>query len=196
TFASGFSSPQGLAIDSAGNIYVADNQTIQKVTPTGGITTLAGLAGVSGSVDGPGVDARFYFPIGVAVDSSGNGYVAARANSCIRKIDHDGVVITLAGRARAFGSTDGTGPDALFLFPTGVAVDRDGNVYVADNENSTIRKVTPGGETTTIAGIAQGAGILLGGTPRLALPAQLAIVGDSLVISDTNAILALHHGVK
>jgi DNA-binding beta-propeller fold protein YncE len=77
-----------------------------------------------------------------------------------------------------------------------VAVDGAGNVYVADALNSTIRKITPTGGTTTIAGTAGMAGILLGATPQFGFPSYLAISGDSLVISDANAILLLHHGAR
>jgi hypothetical protein len=77
-----------------------------------------------------------------------------------------------------------------------VAVDSADNVYVVDQNNSTIRRVTPPGTTTTVAGVAGVAGILLGATPRLAIPRTLAIIGDSIVIADTNAILLLRHGVQ
>jgi DNA-binding beta-propeller fold protein YncE len=88
------------------------------------------------------------------------------------------------------------GAAARFNFPNGVAVDNSGNVYVADTNNSTIRRVTPAGATTTIAGTAGVAGILLGTTPRFAFPLCLAIVGDSIAFSDTNAILLLRHGAQ
>src|SRR5438034_295682 len=93
-------------------------------------TTLAGLAGSFGSADGTGSAARFYLPTGVATDSSGNVYVADSDNSTIRKITPAGVVTTLAGLAGSPGSADGTGSDARFYFPTGVATDSSGNVYV------------------------------------------------------------------
>lgn len=100
------------------------------------------------------------------------------------------------GRAGLSGSADGTGTAARFNYPYGVTVDSAGNVYVADRDNHTIRKVTPTGATTTIAGIAGVSVILLGATPRLALPRSLAIVEDSIVISDANAILLLRHGAR
>lgn len=146
-----FFSPQGLAVDSAGNVYVADtgsvlhshNYTIRKVTPAGVVTTLAGLAGHSGSVDGTGIAARFNEPLGVAVDSAGNLYVTDSRNGTVRKVTPAGAVTTLAGLVDNSGSADGTGSAARFSFPSGVAVDREGNVYVADNGNSTIRKGYP-----------------------------------------------------
>src|SRR5262249_48890179 len=131
----------------AGNLYVADqsNHTIRKITPDGVVSTLAGTAGMNGSADGTGPDARFSFPAGVAVDRAGNLYVADTGNTTLRKITPDGVVSTLAGAAGMVGGADGTGPDARFASPTGVAVDGDGNVYVADAFNDTLRKVTPDG---------------------------------------------------
>jgi sugar lactone lactonase YvrE len=151
-----FCGPEGVAVDSAGNVYVADtrNNTIRKVTPGGVVTTLAGLAGSPGSADGMGSAARFYNPSGVAVDGTGNVYVADFYNCTIRKVTADGVVTTLAGLAGSSGSADGTASAALFCGPEGVAVDSAGNVYVADTWNRSIRKVTPGGVVTTLAGLA------------------------------------------
>ncbi len=151
-----FNFPQGIATDSAGNVYVADtvNSTIRKITPAGVVSTFAGTAGVSGSADGTGAVAGFNSPFGVATDSAGNVYVADTVNSTIRKITPAGVVSTLAGTAGLSGSTDGTGAAASFSFPQGVATDNAGNVYVADAFNSTIRKITPPGVVTTLAGMA------------------------------------------
>ncbi len=149
-----FNTPTGVAVDSAGNVYVADtwNHTIRKVTPGGVVTTLAGLAGNAGSADGTGSAARFYYPEGVAVDSAGNVYVADSDSNTIRKVTPGGVVTTLAGLAGSAGWADGTGSAARFNGPLGVAADSAGNVYVADYKNCTIRKVTPGGVVTTLAG--------------------------------------------
>jgi sugar lactone lactonase YvrE len=191
-----FEGPRSAAVDSVGNVYVADNETIRKVTATGVVTTLAGTAGMAGSADGMGATARFSNPEGVAVDSAGNVYVADQFNHAIRKVTSAGVVTTLAGTAGMSGSADGMGAAARFNGPAGVAVDTAGNVYVADQNNSTIRRVTPTGVTTTVAGTAGAAGILPGATPRFASPWSLAIVGDSIVVSDTNAILLLRHGAQ
>src|SRR5947209_203745 len=152
--------PSGVATDSSGNVYVADllNSTIRKITPAGVVTTLAGLAGVTGSADGTGGAARFYRPTGVATDSSGNVYVADQYNHTIRKITPAGVVTTLAGLAGSYGSADGTGSAARFNGPNGVATDSSGNVYVADTYNNTIRKITPAGVVTTLAGLAVSVG--------------------------------------
>ena len=157
--------PLGVALDNAGNLYVADarNYTIRKVTPIGTnwvVTTLAGLARVTGSADGTNSDARFSHPGGVAVDSSGNVYVTDGGSNTIRKLTPVGtnwVVTTLAGTAASTGSTDGTNGTALFSTPFGVAVDSAGSVYVTDEGNSTIRKLTPVGTNwvvTTLAGVA------------------------------------------
>jgi sugar lactone lactonase YvrE len=192
-----FNFPQGVASDSAGNLYIADefNHTIRKVTPTGIVTTLAGAAGIAGSADG-GSAARFNDPQDVAVDDVGNLYVADTANHTIRKVTPAGIVTTLAGAAGTKGSTDGAGAAARFNSPIGVAVDSAGNLYVADTGNGTIRRITPTGLTTTIGGVAGAIGIVLGTTPRFAAPRSLAILGDGLVIGDANAILLLDHVVQ
>jgi len=155
-----FQSPSGLATDSVGNLYVADylNATIRKITPGGVVTTVAGMAGTTGSADGSGAAARFYYPFSIALDGAGDIYVADSGNNTIRKITPNGVVTTLAGTAGVKGSADGIGSTASFNIPQGVATDRAGNIYVADAGNNTIRKLTPGGAVTTLAGTAGVAG--------------------------------------
>ncbi len=137
-----FNEPQGVAVDVSGNVFVADadNNTIRKITTAGVVTTIAGTAGLSGSTDGTGAAARFNAPTGVAVDGSGDVFVADCGNQTIRKITAAGVVTTFAGTAGSSGSADATGATASFTRPTGVAVDVSGNVFVADRGNSTIRK--------------------------------------------------------
>ncbi len=148
-----FNGSHGVTVDHVGNIYVADefNQTIRKISPAGVVTTLAGLAGVSGSADGSGSTARFAYPQDVSVDRAGNVYVADRDNHAIRKVTPAGEVTTLAGLAGSGGLADGTGSQARFNRPHGVAADDAGNVYVADSANHAIRKIGPGGEVTTLA---------------------------------------------
>ena len=146
-----FRYPSDVAVDISGNIYVADsyNHRIRKITPTGVVSTLAG-DGYTGSSDGTGSSARFYYPSGIAVDSDGNIYIADKNNNRIRKISAAGVVTTLAGSS--YGYFDGSGDDAKFRYPLDLAVDATGNVYVADTDNHTIRKILPDGTVTTIAG--------------------------------------------
>ena len=149
-----FNAPYGVSVDTVGNVYVAEysNHTIRKVTSAGVVTTLAGTANFAGSTDATGSAARFFRPIGVAVDTSGNVFVADSSNHTIRKVTSAGVVTTLAGTAGSDGTTDGTGSAARFSFPEGVSVDTAGNVYVADTGNRLIRKVTSVGLVTTEAG--------------------------------------------
>ncbi|KYG82210.1 NHL domain-containing protein [Roseivirga echinicomitans] len=143
--------PSALAIDANGNIYVADsgNHTIRKISPSGVVTTLAGSFG-SGA-DGTGTSALFNNPAGLAVDSEGNVYVSDDQNYSIRKITPEGVVTTLAGSGNR-GSSNGTGTEAEFDNPRGLAVGPDGNIYLADRENNLIRKITPEGVVTTFVG--------------------------------------------
>ncbi len=148
----------GLSSDASGNLYAISGQSIKKVTSGGVVTILAGTEYVSGSADGTGDAARFSAPSDVAVDSAGNVYVADRSNHTIRKVTPAGVVTTLAGAALTSGSADGTGTAARFNGPSGISVDSTGNVYVADSGNYTIRKVTPLGVVTTLAGKAGSSG--------------------------------------
>jgi sugar lactone lactonase YvrE len=149
-----FNYPQGLAADGAGNLYVADteNNTIRVITSAGVVSTLAGEPGISGSADGSGVAARFLHPGGIAIDAAGSIYVADTNNFTIRKITPAGVVTTLAGSPGSSSYSDGTGTAAGFSDPRGIATDSLGNIYVADTEANTIRKITPAGLVTTFAG--------------------------------------------
>jgi hypothetical protein len=168
-------------VDGAGNVYVADqdNHTIRKITPAGVVSTLAGSAGVTGSTDGTGAAARFSGTAGVAVDGAGNVYAAEFVNSTVRKITAAGVVTTLAGTAGVTGSADGTGAAARFNTPFGVATDSAGNVYVADTINHTIRKITPAGVVSTLAGTAGVTGSTdgTGAAARFNSPGGVAVDG-------------------
>jgi sugar lactone lactonase YvrE len=150
-----FNNPHGITGDAAGNLYVADtrNHTIRKITPTGAVSTLAGMAGKAGSADGNGATARFHIPRGITADAAGNLYVTDTFNNTVRKISADSVVSTLAGAAGNAGQADGTGRGALFNRPYGIRSDSAGNLYVIDTENHNIRKITPEGVVNTIAGI-------------------------------------------
>lgn len=157
TFATGMNNPKGMVKDAAGNLYVADhfNFVIKKITSSGAVTVFAGSLGNAGTDDGQGTAAKFNGPWGLAIDSDQNIYVADTYSNNIRKITPAGLVSTLAGSSTAdHGSADGTGSAARFQYPKGVAVDTGGNVYVADTYNNTIRKITPAGVVTTVAGLA------------------------------------------
>ena len=149
-----FSSPRSVAMDVNGNVYVADsyNHLIRKISPLGVVTTLAGSPGSKGYVDGTGSSARFNSPTGIALDASGNVFVAESNNQVIRKITPDGIVTTLAGSPGNRGFQNGTGSGARFNMPSGIAIENSGNIYVADYANSSIRKVTSEGVVTTLAG--------------------------------------------
>ena len=152
--------PSGTAVDSSGTIFVADtqNNTIRRISSAGEVSTYAGSAGNYGSADGAGSVAQFASPSGVAVDTSGNVYVADTFNFTSRQINSAQVVSTIAGTPGGFGSADGTTTNAQFAYPSGLATDTNGNIYVADTVNNTIRLVTPAGVVTTIAGMAEIAG--------------------------------------
>ncbi len=180
-----FNQPGGLALDATGNLFVADtgNATIRKITPTGVVTTLAGDTTARGNVDGTGSAARFNHPIGLAVDSVGNLYVADTFTDTVRKITPAGAVSTLVGTNTVTGSTDGSGPAARFNRPSGVTVDPNGTVYVADTGNNTVRKITADSSVTTLAGLPGVAGSTdgAGSAAFFSQPTNLAI--------DTNGIL-------
>ena len=149
-----FDLPTGVAVDKAGNVYVAENtnQRIRKVTPGGAVSTLPAPAWAGYADDIDGTKAEFYYPRSVAVDKNGYVYVADALNHCIRKVTPTGAVSTLAGTGIDGYADDLDGTKAQFNSPMGVAVDQDGNVYVGDMNNDRIRKVTPGGAVSTLAG--------------------------------------------
>jgi sugar lactone lactonase YvrE len=150
--AASFSNPAGVAVDASCNVYVADvyNNSIRMITPAGVVSTLAG-SGAYGFANGAGTAASFNHPTGVAVDVLGDVYVADKGNHLIRKITPAGVVSTLAGSGTN-GYSNGTSTTASFNNPTGLAVDGSGNVYVADEYNNRIRKITSSGVVSTFAG--------------------------------------------
>jgi sugar lactone lactonase YvrE len=184
-----FNNPNGVTTDGT-NLYVADtsNHTIRKVViATGAVTTLAGTAGESGSADGTGAAARFNKPFGVTTDGT-NLFVADTFNHTIRKVViATGVVTTLAGTAGEYGSNDGAGAAARFYFPCGITADN-ANLYIADTENCTIRKVVMAtGEATTLAGTAGEYGSTdgIGAAARFYQPFGVTTDGTNLFVADT-----------
>lgn len=188
-----FKSPHAVAVDGSGNVYVADqsNHLVRKITSTGVVSTIAGQATTAGYANGQGTEAKFNQPFGIAVDGYGNLYVADRSNHVIRKITSSGMVSTFAGGAGGTiaGYADGIGTEAKFWIPNNVAVDRYGNVFVADEYNGLVRKITSSRNVSTIAGQATTAGYA-DGTGTSAIfnhPCGLAIdLSGNLYIGDWN----------
>jgi sugar lactone lactonase YvrE len=148
-----FNNPYGLAVDTIGNVYVADGVRVRKITPAGLTTTLAGSNTIGALVDGPGVNARFGFLWAVAVDKVGNVFVADQGGSAIRRITPDGDVKTVAGSLFTVRApVDGPATAARFLQPAGLAMDSVGAMYVADSGNYTVRKIGSTGTVSTLAG--------------------------------------------
>jgi len=150
----GFLGPNGIAVDSAGNIYLADssNNRIRKVDAAGIVTTLAGNGAITfAGDDGPATSGSFFTPLGVAVDGAGNVYIADSLNHRVRKVDTAGILTTVAGAGYPESSGDGGPATRAGLFsPLAVAVDTAGNLYIA--ETSRIRRVDTAGIITTVAG--------------------------------------------
>ncbi len=142
-------SPRAITVDPGGNLYVADAEggTVHRITPAGVVTTIA--LQVANNKDAKPAPA-LAGPRGLAVDQAGNIYVADTDNNLIRKITPAGVLTTLAGVPGSSGADDGPGATARFAAPRGLAVDAAGNVFVADSDNGSIRKITPDGTVTTM----------------------------------------------
>lgn len=180
--AASFNTPSGLAIDAAGNVYVADtgNNAIRKITPDGKVSTLAG-DGLAGGEDGKGAAARFNGPVGVAVDAAGVVYVSDTYNDRIRRIAPNGEVTTIAGGRRA-GQADGPAAQALFAAPTGLAVAANGDLYIADTGNNALRKLGKDGVVSTVAEAREGDLNSL-----LRSPVALAVTADGYLYLASNA---------
>ncbi len=184
-----FNSPQGVAVDGAGNVYVADtfNHAIRLISPSGTVSTIAGSAGANGAVDGTGTSARFFAPTALAVDFSGAIYVADSSNHAIRRISTAREVTTVAGVMGSSGFADGTGSTARFASPSGIAVDSSGTVYISDSLNQVVRRMTSLGSVTTLAGLSGNAGIAdgVGSNARFNRPTGIAVDGSgNLYIAD------------
>jgi sugar lactone lactonase YvrE len=178
---------RSITSDSSGNLYVSEalSSKIRKITPQGLVTSICGSG--AGAEDGSGSAASFFNPSGVAVDNLGNSYIADANNHKIRKITADGMVTTLAGSSSGNGSTDGVGSNASFNSPRGVAVDSIGNVYVADTLNHKIRKITPSGAVSTLAGSGGNGSINgVGAEASFNTPYGLAVdVSGNVYVADT-----------
>ena len=186
------SDPFAVAVDGAGNVYIADasNGRVRKVDSTGTITTIAGTGEYGfGGDGGPAVEAQFRIPIGVLVDGSGNLYIADRDNQRIRKVDSTGTITTIAGTGEyGFDGDDGPAVQAQLASPAGMAVDGSGNLYIADSNNHAIRKIDSAGTITTVAGTGEH-GFSGDGGPaveaQLFLPVGVAVDGSgNLYIAD------------
>ncbi len=148
-----FNEPWGLCVDHHGNVLVADtrNNKIRRIAPDGTVITLAG-SGNFGTSNGFGTSSTFGNPTGIECDDQGNIYIADHLTHIIRKIDSIGFVTTIAGKPYQMGDDNGTGNQASFRRPYGLTLDLGGNILVADEWNHKIRKITPDGEVTTVAG--------------------------------------------
>jgi sugar lactone lactonase YvrE len=190
------SPPLGLAVDSANNLYVADtaSNTIAKVSSAGVLTVLAGTSGKSGSADGTGTSASFYYPSGIALDSLGNLIVVDSGNNTVRKVSPTGVTSTLAGTAGKIGSADGTGGAASFNGLLGITIDTNDNVYVNDFGNCTIRKITPAGLVSTVVGVAKQCSFVPGALPAsIPNPNNVALYGRTLYITTGNGVAVVNN---
>lgn len=152
-YTASFTSPSGIAVDKAGNIYIADtyDNRIRKITPAGEVSTFAG-SGSMGKEDGQGEAASFSYPTGMSIDAAGNLYIADSAGNRIRRISTSGVVSTLAGSGLFGGHADGAAATATFNQPIGITIDNAGFIYVAEVRNRLVRKLSPSGQVSTLAG--------------------------------------------
>jgi serine/threonine-protein kinase len=192
-----FDGPRGVAVDKSGSVYVADtrNNRIRKISADGSVTTFAGSdspgLGGGGLADGQGSAAQFRLPDGVALDGNGDVFVADTGNNRIRKITPDGRVTTIAGSgdASAGGFADGPAATARFNAPRGIAVDAEGNVFVADTFNQRIRKITPTGVVSTLAGSGdQGTANGAAAAARFSNPDGIAIdASGNLFVTDNSS---------
>ncbi len=206
-----FTSPAAIAATDSGRLLVADDTTVRHVAPDGSVVTIAGVSSSNaiGRTDGAGTVARFGDHLGCTLAPDGCLYVADARNHAIRKVTPAGVVSTFAGQPGVSGSTDGTGDAARFFGPRSIAADRHGNLYVTDGNNHTIRRITPAGVVTTLAGQPGIDGVTDGpaAAASFALPDEIAVdeAGNVFVqcwgspgvlrlITPEGTVSTLHHG--
>lgn len=175
-----FDTPAGIVASSSGQVFVADtgNSTIRSIVPGTDVSTFAGNAGVQGTTDANGSNASFHTPIYMAGDNAGNLYVLDWF--AVRKISATGDVTTLAGQPGTSGMVDGQGSTARFGYSAGIAADANGNVYVTDYSAATVRKITPAGEVSTLAGTAGSHGVIdgTGAVARFGSPGGITLGND------------------
>ena len=189
------SMPMAVCVDPSGNLYVADasNNRVRKISPTGVITTYAGTGGAGSLGDGgPAVNAQLNSPRRLALDAAGSLYIADRMNAKVRKVTAAGIISTYAGTGHTGYSGDG-GPagSAMINAPAGLSVDGYGNLYIADDNSFRIRKVSPGGNITTVAGTGTYG---TSGDGGLATLATLCYLAD--VVSDPSGVLYIADSSK
>jgi sugar lactone lactonase YvrE len=192
--AASFFQPRAPAVDAAGSVLVLQGGAVRRISPQGVVTTWVGRFDAQGSADGIGTAARFTVPGGMAVDAAGNVFVADSGNHSIRKITPAGVVTTFAGSPGVPGHLDGRGAAARFRWPTLMTFDADGTLYVADTDNSVVRRITPQGEVSTVAGVGSTRAVALGERGLLNRPFGLGVLPGlprRLVRSDENAVLVV-----
>lgn len=189
-----------IAVDCSGNFYITNawNNNVLKVLADGKVSTLAGppLAfpvirpGPTGAIDGVGAVARFFAPGAIAVDAAGIVYVADSGNHTVRKISADGAVSTLAGQAGVAGSADGQGAAASFNGPAALSFDGAGNLYVLDKGNNLVRRISPSGQVSTVAGTRGATALQLGALPGAWINSVgLTVAGNRLYVLADHAVL-------
>jgi hypothetical protein len=189
-----FNAPSGIDLDAAGNLFVSDtgNSAIRKITPAGVVTLVAGVPGQDGFTNGPATTAAFSSPLGILMATNGTIYIADSGNHCIRAISNN-IVSTFAGTPGFWGTNDGPAASAQFNGPLGLARDAQGNLYVSDSNNHTIRKIATNGVVSTWAGSPgrDGSGDGAGQSARFCKPAELVFdsQGNLLVADSFNHIL-------
>ena len=199
--------PQGLAVDSAGNVYIADtlNHRVRRVDPRGVITTVAGSGDAGFAGDGkPARDAKLNLPTGIAIGLSDTLLIADTGNNVVRQVGLDGVIRTVAGTGDAgYRGEAGRAVDAVLHAPAGLAFDSEGNLYIADTLNQRVRRVDVNGQIATVAGTGV-AGFLGDGHPATGAELNLAAnplagIGQGLGVDARGDVFiadALNHRVR